>query len=85
MALQQLNAVLNDFEGDKDQANLRVVALPDGTEVKINRTDPYGLMQIEFQGKETPETLTGAYTTYHQARQALEAHWINRPQPKKKK
>lgn len=77
--------MLNDFEGDKDMANLRTVALPDGTEVKINRTDPYGLMTIDYQDKKTPDELSGSYTTYEQARMALRSYLISIKSNKRQK
>lgn len=69
-----MQGLLEDFQGDKDMANLRTVGLPDGTEVKLNRTDPYGLIELKLIGKDTPVELSGSYTTFEQARKALNTY-----------
>lgn len=77
-----MQTMLNDFQGDLDMANLRTVSLPNGTLIKINRTDPYGLINIEYQGKKTPEELSGAYTTFEQAKTAINNHLTSKSKKK---
>lgn len=80
------NAVLEDFHGDRDMANLRTVGLPDGTEIKLDRLDPYGLIKVNFQGKDTPEPLSGMYTSFEQAKNAIASyiHSLSKVEKKKK-
>lgn len=77
-----MQELLEDFNGDKDMANLRTVGLPDGTEIKLNRLNPYGLIEINYPGK-TPEPLSGSYTSFEQARNAIKSY-LNTPVKKKR-
>lgn len=83
-----LNGVLEDFNGDRDMANLRVLSvnlLGDNIEVKLDRTDPYGLITVKFIDRDTPETLSGSYTSYEMARSAIAQYVNNLPKVNKKK
>jgi hypothetical protein len=70
--------IFDDFEGDKDMANLRTLSFPNGTEVKLNRTDPYGMIEVEFINQPNP-TDFGVYTSFEQAKDALARWYAEQP------
>ena len=55
---------LQDFVGDNDLANKRVMTLDNGAKLIFERKDPYGFWSIHYEKGQVPEDLQGHYTTF---------------------
>lgn len=76
---------LLDHSGDKDLANVRVYDLGNN-KIRMTRTDPYGFVEISYERGQIPEHLKGNYTSFEEARRAVDAYLIDKAkdQPKSK-
>jgi len=59
---------------DRDQPNQRIIHLTDGTDVKLERRDPYGFIHIVWNAGKPPGPLNGVFTTFDQATQVLKSY-----------
>ena len=68
----------------RDQPNRRVVTTDYGRVFKLERRDPYGFVYVVWDHGFPPEALSGSYTAFDTAMQALTL-WINNNPPKEEK
>ena len=61
---------------DRDVPNQRVIHTKYGYDVKLERRDPYGFVHVVWPGGNTPELISGAYSNFDLARQAVN-NYIN--------
>lgn len=59
------------YDPSKDDPRVKVVEL-DNNKLIMKRTDPYGFIALSFERGQLPESLKGHYTTWEQARAAVE-------------
>lgn len=73
MALKFVDADLNtnNFDPTRDIPNERVIHTSHGRTFKLLRRDPYGLVIIQWDKGPTPEKISGHYTDFSKARDAL--------------
>lgn len=64
---------IDDFSGDKDLANDRKFVL-DKNVLHVRRTDPYGFWHCAYEKGGLPEELQGNFTSFSEARQAVEGY-----------
>lgn len=67
-----------DHSSDKDLANFRVLTLDNGNELRVIREDPFGFWYISYTKGNIPETLKGAYTSFDEAKKAIDSYIINK-------
>ena len=61
------------FDPNKDYPRIQTVQL-DNNKLVMERTDPYGFIQIHFERGQVPESLKGAFTTWEAARAAINVY-----------
>lgn len=66
---------LLDQSGDKDLANVRSFDLGNN-KIRMTREDPYGFVSISYERGQIPESLKGAYTSFEEARKAVESYLV---------
>lgn len=66
---------LDTHHGDKDMARKRVLELSNGKTIQVEAQDPYGLWHITYPQGRTPIKLSGAYTSYEDAKKALQTFY----------
>ena len=64
---------IDDFAGDKDLATDRKFIL-DKNVLHVRRTDPFGFWHCSYEKGGMPEELQGSYTSFDEARKAVEGY-----------
>ena len=58
--------------------NLRTVTLSNGNKIHFERTDPYGLWSVHYDKGPMPSHLTGSFTSFAKALDAVENYLANK-------
>lgn len=75
--MQFVDAVQNPLEDpNRDIPNQRVINTKYGVQIKLERRDPYGFIYVVWHDGRTPNALSGAYSDFMLARQAVN-NYIN--------
>lgn len=68
---------LYESVGDNDLAKERQFTLKNGFNVTIKANDPYGFWTIHFEKGRPPKDISGTYTDYSRAKEALDNYLVN--------
>ena len=68
---------IDDFFGDKDLSNDRKFVL-DKNVLHVRRLDPYGFWKCSYEKGPVPAELSGEYTSFDEARKAIEYYLKSR-------
>ena len=77
MFIDQLNEDFNE-SGPNDMARTRILELEDGQKIKVTASDPFGFWRIAFTKGTVPKELKGEYTTYSDAKKAVESYLLKK-------
>jgi hypothetical protein len=58
--------------------NQRTLTLPSGNKIHFERTDPYGLWSVHYDKGPMPSHLTGSFTSFARALDAVEHYLANK-------
>ena len=64
-----------ETDPERDVPNVRYVHTKHGFSVKLERRDPYGFVYVTWNKGPTPEKLSGAYSDYDRAREAVTSYF----------
>lgn len=65
---------IDDLFGDKDLSNERVFSVGKN-KLRVKKADPYGFWSCSYEKGVTPEELSGNYTSFEEARKAIENYF----------
>lgn len=74
---------IQDMDKEKDLAKNRPVTLDDGSVVYIRQKDPYGYWSIHYKKGRPPQVISGSYTSFELAFNALKSYLSLAALPKK--
>jgi hypothetical protein len=64
------------MDKERDLSKNRVITFDNGTKATIRCKDPYGFWTIHFDHGSVPDKLSGQYTTYVKAEDALKSYLL---------
>lgn len=65
---------MQDFNENKDLLRVRSINLAGGNKINVKREDPFGFWTISWERGQLPDYLKGQYTSFEEARKAVEAY-----------
>lgn len=65
---------MEDFVTHDEDLDNRFVTLENGNKIHIKRTDPHGFWRVNYDKGQLPEHLTGLYTSYDKALEAVQKY-----------
>lgn len=66
--------ILDDKPTAKDIPNVRLIHTKFGETIRLERRDPHGFVYIVWYKGATPDVISGSFTDFVKARQALEIY-----------
>ena len=67
------------FDPKRDLPKDRVIPVDNGSDFHIKQQDPHGFWHISREHGQVPQKLSGAYTSYEKAAQAVKVYMSNLP------